>query len=102
MGEFNNLSSGVGVASGHYVGPYAQAAALGEIEALPEADCADVNCALFCWIVWPSMITEALMLIDPWNFNYKTCAFCPGTRMKHERRNIRTDFSDGVRVRWEI
>ena len=45
-----------------------------EIAALPVADMAAEDCALFCWVVWPSL-PEALGVIEKWGFAYKTCAF---------------------------
>ena len=44
------------------------------IRALPVAEVAAVDCALFVWIVWPTL-PEALNLIESWGFEYKTCAF---------------------------
>ena len=46
-----------------------------DIAALPVSDYAADDCALFCWVVWPSM-PEALKVIEAWGFTYKTCAFC--------------------------
>ena len=45
-----------------------------DISDLPVSDYAADDCALFCWIVWPSM-PEALKVIEAWGFTYKTCAF---------------------------
>ena len=45
-----------------------------EIEALPIADLAADDCALFLWAVMPQ-IPEALRVIEAWGFEYKTCAF---------------------------
>lgn len=45
-----------------------------EIAALPVADLAADDCALFMWISWP-MLPDALRLIEAWGFTYKTCAF---------------------------
>lgn len=45
-----------------------------EIEALPIADLAADDCALFLWAVWPQL-PEALAVIKAWGFEYKTCAF---------------------------
>ena len=45
-----------------------------EIAALPVAELAASNCALFLWITWP-LLPEAMLLIGKWGFIYKTCAF---------------------------
>ena len=62
------------VASRGTVAPY-KTMEMSEISALPIADMAAENCALFCWVVWPTL-PEALRIISSWGFNYKTCAFC--------------------------
>ena len=46
-----------------------------DIAALPVADVAADDCVLFLWMTWP-MLEHALMVIDRWDFQYKTCAFC--------------------------
>lgn len=45
-----------------------------EICALPVAEIAAPDCALFLWISWP-MLTDALEVIRRWEFTYKTCGF---------------------------
>lgn len=45
-----------------------------DLAAMPVADVAARDCAMFLWITWP-MLVEALRLIDIWGFKYKTCAF---------------------------
>jgi len=45
-----------------------------DIAAMPVADLAADDCALFMWISWP-MLPDALRLIEAWGFTYKTCAF---------------------------
>lgn len=45
-----------------------------EIAALPVSDLAAEDCCLFLWISWP-LLEEAMGLIGPWGFKYKTCAF---------------------------
>jgi N6-adenosine-specific RNA methylase IME4 len=45
-----------------------------EIRALPIADIAARDCALFLWITWPNLL-DALSVIEAWGFKYKTCAF---------------------------
>jgi N6-adenosine-specific RNA methylase IME4 len=44
------------------------------IRALPVADLAGENCALFMWVVWPT-VPEAFSVLEAWGFKYKTCAF---------------------------
>ena len=46
-----------------------------DIAALPVSDYAADDCALFCWVVWPSL-PDALRVIETWGFEYKTCGFC--------------------------
>jgi N6-adenosine-specific RNA methylase IME4 len=53
----------------HYAGMDLEA-----ISALPVADLAAPDCALFIWATWP-MLTHALGVIADWGFEYKTCAF---------------------------
>lgn len=45
-----------------------------DIAALPVADLAAENSALFMWISWP-MLESALSIISAWGFTYKTCGF---------------------------
>lgn len=47
---------------------------IAELSALPVADLAAPDCALFLWITWP-MLREAVSIIEAWGFAYKTCAF---------------------------
>ena len=47
---------------------------LDEIKALPVADLADKDSALFLWVTMP-MISEGLEVIKAWGFRYTTCAF---------------------------
>lgn len=47
---------------------------LDDICALPVADLAKPDCALFLWCI-NSMIPQALQVIDAWGFTYKTVAF---------------------------
>ena len=44
------------------------------IAALPIADMAAEDCALFCWACWPSF-PDALTCIKRWGFEYKTMGF---------------------------
>lgn len=45
-----------------------------ELAALPVADLAAKDCALFVWTCWPTLL-DAIKLIENWGFTYKTCAF---------------------------
>lgn len=60
---------GHGVAENHY-----PTMSLDEICALPVADLAAENSALFLWATFPQL-KEALRVIDAWGFQYKTLAF---------------------------
>jgi N6-adenosine-specific RNA methylase IME4 len=62
------------VASRGSVTPY-QTMDMDAIRALPVDEIAAENCALFMWIVWPTL-PEAITVIESWGFTYKTCAFC--------------------------
>jgi N6-adenosine-specific RNA methylase IME4 len=44
------------------------------LKALPVADLAAPNCALFCWVTMPKL-DEIWDIFDSWGFVYKTCAF---------------------------
>jgi N6-adenosine-specific RNA methylase IME4 len=61
------------VASRGSVTPY-QTMDMDAIGALPVADLAAPDCALFMWVVWPT-IPEAFAVMEAWGFKYKTCAF---------------------------
>lgn len=56
-------------ADNHY-----QTMSIESIAALPVADLAADECALFLWICWPSL-QDALRVVEAWGFTYKTCAF---------------------------
>ena len=58
-----------GTADAHY-----PTMTMDDIAALPVANYAADDCALFCWIVWPSL-PDALRVIEAWGFAYKTCGF---------------------------
>ena len=60
---------GHGVAENHY-----PTMSLDEICALPVANLAAENSALFLWATFPQL-KEALRVIDAWDFQYKTLAF---------------------------
>ena len=47
---------------------------LADIRALPVADIAADNCALFLWVTDP-LLPEGLRLMEAWGFKYKTVAF---------------------------
>lgn len=47
---------------------------MADIAALPVSELAADDCALFCWVCWPSL-PEALDVITSWGFTYKTCGF---------------------------
>lgn len=57
------------VADAHY-----QTMTMADIAALPIAENAAEDCALFCWICWPTL-PDALEIIKGWGFTYKTCGF---------------------------
>lgn len=42
---------------------------------LPVSDYVNDDCALFCWVTWPTLL-DGLRAIEAWGFTYKTCAFC--------------------------
>ena len=45
-----------------------------DIQALPVAQLAAENCALFLWVTFPTL-QEAFSVLDAWGFTYKTVAF---------------------------
>lgn len=47
---------------------------LDQLKAMPVSDLAADDCALFMWIVWPSL-PDALELGKAWGFEYKTLGF---------------------------
>ena len=61
------------VASRGSVAPY-QTMDMEAIGALPVSDLAAPDCALFMWVVWPTL-PEAIEVIRAWGFEYKTCGF---------------------------
>jgi N6-adenosine-specific RNA methylase IME4 len=56
-----------------------------DIEALPVAQLAADDCALFMWAVMPQL-PEALDVIKAWGFEYTTCAFVWVKQTKDEER----------------
>lgn len=66
-----------GVAVNHY--PVMK---LEEIKALPVADIAARDCALFLWVTFPCL-AEGLEVMQAWGFQYKTAAF---VWIKHNRK----------------
>jgi N6-adenosine-specific RNA methylase IME4 len=45
-----------------------------DIRALPVAELAAKDCALFMWVTFPTL-REAMTVLDAWGFTYKTVAF---------------------------
>lgn len=45
-----------------------------DIAAMPVAELAAPDCALFMWMVWPRLY-EGVNVLESWGFTYKTCAF---------------------------
>ncbi len=45
-----------------------------DIKALPVADLADKDCALFLWVTFPCLL-EGIEVLKAWGFEYKTTAF---------------------------
>lgn len=68
-----------------------------QICAMPVADLAAKDCALFLWAVDP-MLHEALKVIDAWGFKYKTVAFYWAKLNKNADPNCMsdTDFFTGL------
>ena len=66
---WNNKGSGR-TAENHY-----PTMTLHDICALPVADIADKDCALFLWATFPNL-PQAFEAIKAWHFEYKTVAFC--------------------------
>lgn len=56
-----------------------------DICALPVAELANENCALFLWCVWPSIFEYPQKVIDAWGFRYATKAF---TWVKSRKNNV--------------
>lgn len=61
------------VASRGSVTPYSTMT-MEDLARLPLSELAADNCALFMWVVWPTL-PDAIDLLKPWGFTYKTCAF---------------------------
>lgn len=61
------------VASRGSVTPY-DTMDMSDIAAMPIADLAADDCALFMWVVWPTL-PEAIEVLKSWGFKYKTVAF---------------------------
>jgi N6-adenosine-specific RNA methylase IME4 len=62
---------------------------LDAIKALPVADVAAQDCALFLWVTEP-MLEHGLAVGKAWGFTYKTKAFCWAKRTKHGKWHIGT------------
>lgn len=70
---FDTWTADARLASRGSATPY-ETMSMDAIKALPVASwCAD-DCALFMWVVWPTL-PEALDVMRGWGFEYKTCAF---------------------------
>lgn len=54
---------------------------LESLKALPVAELAAPDCALFLWVIDP-MLPHAMELLDAWGFTFKTRAFCWAKRNK--------------------
>jgi N6-adenosine-specific RNA methylase IME4 len=62
-----------------------------DIRALPVEALAADDCVLFLWISWP-MLMDALSVIEPWGFEYKTCAFSWMKAHANQLELFRDDF----------
>jgi hypothetical protein len=71
---------------------YYDCMSLADIKALPVADWAAADCALFLWITDPSL-PRALEVIEAWGFTYTTVAFTLG-----QDDEGRCELSDRVRL----
>jgi N6-adenosine-specific RNA methylase IME4 len=73
-----------------------------EIEALDVRGIAANDCVLFMWISWP-LIEQALVVIDAWGFEYKTCAFswmkANGTQIDLFNADVKADMKLGYWTR---
>jgi len=47
---------------------------LADISALPVADLADTDCALFLWVTFP-LLPDAFKVVEAWGMKYKSVAF---------------------------
>ncbi len=63
-------STGTNVSAGHHYNTMSAE----DITALPVAELASPDCALFLWVTWPTL-AQGMELIEAWGFKYKTCAF---------------------------
>jgi N6-adenosine-specific RNA methylase IME4 len=61
------------VASRGSVTPY-ETMDMRALSRLPVDELAAENCALFMWVVWPTL-PEAIGVMEAWGFKYKTCDF---------------------------
>lgn len=68
-GRYTGVGGGVRHAARHY-----GTMPIEEINALPVAELAAPDCALFMWVIWP-MLEHGLQSIEAWGFKYKTCGF---------------------------
>lgn len=63
-----------GKAKGASRDPKYPCAGVEDLIAMPVAELAAQDCALFMWVTWP-MLLDSIRLVEAWGFNYKTCAF---------------------------
>lgn len=71
---FKTWTSDARIASRGSATPY-QTMTMQDISSLPVSEWCAPDCALFMWVVWPTL-PEAMKVIEAWGFEYKTCAFC--------------------------
>lgn len=66
---------------------------LGDIQAMPVADLAAPDCALFMWATDP-LLPQALDTIEAWGFTFKTVAFtwAKQARVNHEKWHMGTGY----------
>lgn len=64
---------------------------LADIKALPVADMAAPDCALFLWVTNP-LLPQGLEVMAAWGWTYKTVAFCWSKKTKHGKSHIGTGY----------
>jgi N6-adenosine-specific RNA methylase IME4 len=69
-----NFEAYSGKGDGRHAKMHYPTMSLDEIKALPVAQLAADDCALFIWVLMP-MLPHAFDVIKAWGFNYSTCAF---------------------------
>ncbi len=60
---------------------------LNDIEALPVANIAADDCALFLWATFP-MLPQALAVMEAWRFSYRTVAFVWAKRTRKPENSV--------------